>query len=266
MKSVTAASQRSGPADVTTNEATSNLETRALQQIAQASELSNTAAAAVAAVPEAHGIHAENVQKVVGMSVADRQEALLEIESRLSPAALEFLKKRSSVRQQHQPQPQPLPPPQQQQQRPFRTPSASTPAGHASASSTLKPSASGRTQATMTPQQQQQADSCEALVARLRFGLDGEPVGLCGENEPSTSGAQVLLRDPLSRDMGAVADGYTLRELQVMARSSHAPQRAAALHMLAGVLRRARPSVCGVTAELKVRPRSIVLPPEVNAR
>ena len=52
---------------------------------------------------------------------------------------------------------------------------------------------------------------------------------------------QVLLRDSLRREEGSVPAGYTVTELLLLARSTAANHRSAALHMLADLLHLTRP-------------------------
>ena len=65
------------------------------------------------------------------------------------------------------------------------------------------------------------------------------------------------MRDTLRSDEGLVPEGYTLTELLLLARSSLPNHRAAAMRMLADVLRRARPSRATLGAAAAVVP----LPP-----
>lgn len=69
-----------------------------------------------------------------------------------------------------------------------------------------------------------------ALV-RTRFATDGLPVGWVSDEEVSsgTAAAGVAMRDPLRRDEGSVAVGYTVEEAVLLLSSTHSHlQRAGA--------------------------------------
>jgi hypothetical protein len=100
-------------------------------------------------------------------------------------------------------------------------------------------------------------------VARLRFSLDGQVLELSGPQTPPTPDEEVLMRDSISRAAGAVPNGYTLPEMRVLVRSSHAPQRAAGFRMLAAVLRRAQPNVLHVCGDGHLIQQEVLLEAEL---
>lgn len=69
---------------------------------------------------------------------------------------------------------------------------------------------------------------------RTRFATDGLPVGWVSDEEVShgTAAAGVAMRDPLRRDEGSVAVGYTVEEAVLLLRSTHSHlQRAGVPHV-----------------------------------
>ncbi|GBF92575.1 hypothetical protein Rsub_05189 [Raphidocelis subcapitata] len=218
-----------------------------------------------AAGSELASIDAQNEQQVASMSADEREAALAEVAGRFGSDRLEFLRRRAQAKQQ-------------QQQRGAAEDGAggsaavgggtagSSGAGASSvAKAAARPAAKpggmrkGFLSAPQKPcavkqlQQQQGGKDHPAaapaegppprrpLVARLRFGLGAEVLGADAPGAAAASDEAVLARDQISRDRGAAPEGYTLDELRALARSSHAPQRAAALRALGALLEAARP-------------------------
>lgn len=68
---------------------------------------------------------------------------------------------------------------------------------------------------------------------RTRFATDGLPIGWLTDEEVArgTAAADVAMRDPLRREEGSVAVGYTIEEAVLLLRSTHPHlQRAGARH------------------------------------
>ena len=75
-------------------------------------------------------------------------------------------------------------------------------------------------------------------LARTRFATDGLPVDWVSDAElaAGTKAADVVSRDPLRRDEGAVAEGYTVEEALVLLQCAHVPlQRAGASPLTAAL-------------------------------
>ncbi len=250
-----------------------------------------SAAAATTALPsdEMAQISLENQRQVQTMAAREREAALADLKSRFGADKLEFLRKRAAAKQQaggaavvstsagaQQQQ-------QQQQRQQLAAKQPAKPAlrrgffGKAGGGS--KPScAVEELQQELAQQQSKQPRIAPAkplpkpaaapaarrpLVARLRFNLQAVPIAADPPDQPAAEEAAVLTRDQISRDSGVAPEGYNLDELQVLARSSHPPQRAAALHALGALLAAARPRVQDLGADGMVVPRPVALPSDV---
>lgn len=215
-----------------------------------------------------------------GMSQQEREEAYEELTQRLKPSTLDFLRKRASQRSQ-------AAGPgaaaaaaaagvsSARAGRAVRfsldgeeagcgTAAAAATASSAPAAQAGQPPGARRGQragdAQPPPQPPPPPAAAVSLLERLALGLDGEVVGVRPAGAPPSPAEHVLMRDSLRRAAGAAPEGYTLAELPLLLRSSHAPQRALGLRMLAAVARRARPDVCCVGASLREEPRAVMLP------
>ncbi|MEW5303400.1 MAG: hypothetical protein WDW36_006098 [Sanguina aurantia] len=101
-------------------------------------------------------------------------------------------------------------------------------------------------------------------VARLRWSLHGEVVGLQREDERVVD-EEVLKRDVLRQDEGSAPEGYTLGELLTLARSSVPSQRTASMHMLSDIMAHARPRVDALSEQGKARAQAVPIPGRVRA-
>lgn len=222
------------------------------------------------------GIDASNAARLATMSTAELAEALDEVGGRLTAQQIAFLRARGAAAG-------------------GQTAGGGATAGAATAAAVAGSNSRGGAAAASSPSGTQRAllpatmprprgvpkpstagaahqaaagggaracDEDQSLVARVRWGLDGEVVGVreAGEVE---SGEQVLRRDVLRSDEGLTPTGYTASELLLLARSAVPAQRCAALGMLVALVARARPSAADVTERGGLRSRHVALPEHV---
>jgi hypothetical protein len=214
------------------------------------------------------------------MSAEERAEALAEAVGRFGAEKLEMLRRRAAAARGQQGQGRSERQPAAEGEATIAAQQAKAPAKAALRRGFLGPPPKPCAVQQLQQQQPQPAPSLVSapaaagpapeqrrpLVARLRFGLAGEVVGADAPGAAPAPAEAVLQRDLLSRDRGLAPEGYTLDELQALARSSHAPQRAAALRAVGALLAAARPRAGGVAAGGALVPRPVPLPESVLER
>ncbi|BDA50749.1 probable RNA polymerase II-associated protein 1 at N-terminal half [Coccomyxa sp. Obi] len=188
-------------------------------------------------------IDAENRAALQNMSPLEVEAARKEIEDRLGPEKVAFLRKRAAQRAQQAAQ--------------NTKPHQDLPMATRGVTPNLKATAS---QGTWTPPVQDPAEVPQTTgaeaeverkpVSRIRFSLSGEPVGWKSAEEEEAAPTSVVERDLLRQDEGTLSEGYTVHEMCQLARSSLPAQRAFACRHLAALLERARPLMADAYAAL----------------
>ena len=172
------------------------------------------------------------------MNPSDIASAVDELKSRLSPATLEFLKKRGQIK-------------------------INSSATELKSEVDIPAASIAKRMVARVPDDFEEDSGVlvadPRLAARLRFSLHAQVVSIQPDGEKSTQ-EQVLLRDALRTDMRLVPEGYTITEILILARSSLPNHRALAMRMLSDVLTMARPSsvpLSSLTIKLMSEPVSI---------
>ncbi|CAL8465149.1 g4684 [Coccomyxa elongata] len=193
----------------------------------------STAAADMAVSGAEADIDAENRAALQNMSVQEVEAARKEIEDRLGPEKVAFLRKRAARRvHQHQPK---------------------GTGGVTPRSSNTAASQGTWSPPVQTPAEVPRSNGADAEgkpVSRIRFSLSGDPVGWESAVEAEAVPTSVVERDLLRQDEGTVGEGYTVHEMCQLARSSLPAQRAFACRHLAALLARARPLMADAHAAL----------------
>eukprot|EP00892_Ulva_mutabilis_P005114 jgi/Ulvmu1/2975/UM015_0015.1 len=195
----------------------------------------------------------ENDAFIAKLSTTEIRHLKEEIQTSLKPELLTQL----AARRRQPPPDEPIAAPPAQPEEVLTTPSAAPAAAphplHQRAANASAAPARQRPQRAAAPPSASAA-RLSALV-RTRFATNGLPVGWLSDAEVAsgTAAADVAMRDPLRRDEGSVATGYTVEEAVLLLGSTHPHLQRAALKTLAAVAWRSRPRLPEVWQPLDIQ-------------
>ncbi|EEH57883.1 uncharacterized protein MICPUCDRAFT_39553 [Micromonas pusilla CCMP1545] len=187
---------------------------------------------------EGAGVEEETRRRLESMSVKEIEDARAELESRLSPSALAFLKNRraGAAGAANAPRAPPATAPKSQ-----AAPKSPPPADDAPTEAPVFSGVTAEALRSVTSAVNARAPDAIITAASTRYALDGTALSAEAHADASAlanAAGSAVTRDPLRAD-GADA-GYTLSEALDLSRSSVPAQRVAGLTLLARVLARAK--------------------------